>query len=275
MILFPPHLLNPQGPSNSVNALPQYCTPVLECQKGRDAGVDCGTPMGIFEPGICQPGFYCPAGGKEMLTCPQGHYCLPGTMTPYSCHFGSHCPAGSIKEWNFLALAILVLIDAIVISLETVIWLKKRVSGRRTARGTRSSKKGSLVRAMTLTDLKERRAGYRSLSEANSTTPEPNAFNGYEEIEPVIRPFYRVPTGFQAAVDAEALASINEDRAVGTTIELRDFIDSCSRCNERTGFGLSFRFDNLRFHPKGVVGPVLQDVTGSIAPGALVGVMGM
>lgn len=59
-----------------------------------------------------------------------------------------------------------------------------------------------------------------------------------------------------------------------TSCCLMKFIESLRRATDATNFGLSFRYSNLKFHPKKNARPILQNVSGSIDRGTLAAVMG-
>lgn len=92
------------------------------------------------------------------------------------------------------------------------------------------------------------------------------------------RQLRRQPTGFQAMGVAEMNFSLaehmNEDNNGADRTDLQRFVQSLSKIMGASTFGLSFEFQNLRFHPKKSPRPILQDVSGLIHAGSLWGVMG-
>ena len=53
-----------------MSTLPVYCPPSAECQARRLAGLSCDA-QGIYEPIICESGYYCPS-YNEKYECPKG-----------------------------------------------------------------------------------------------------------------------------------------------------------------------------------------------------------
>lgn len=91
------------------------------------------------------------------------------------------------------------------------------------------------------------------------------------------RQLRRQPTGFQAMGVSEMNFSLDEhmseDNEADRT-DLQRFVQSLSKIMGASTFGLSFEFQNLRFHPKKSPRPILEDVSGLIHAGSLWGVMG-
>ena len=217
-------------------------------------------PMGRFEPVLCTPGFYCPKGTKEQLKCPVGHYCPPGSDSAVPCAAGSNCAEGSQNQTILVPLILVLLLDVILAL--TLVGLKLRDR----ARAGKKSPIPIIRKHIRLADLKDRKAGYRSIEE------------DAEEIamDAIIRPVRRVPTGFQAAIDMATMeddsSTINLD--IEATPELMSFVSSMKKAIQGTTFGLSIDFQQLKFQPKGASKPILSEVSGSIKSGSLVGVMG-
>jgi ABC-type multidrug transport system ATPase subunit len=87
----------------------------------------------------------------------------------------------------------------------------------------------------------------------------------------------RQPTGFQQIGRVEhnffMAEHLGENDETDKT-DLQRFVQSLKKIMGDTKFGLTFEFQNLRFHPKKAPRPILQDVSGCINAGSLWGVMG-
>ena len=120
------------GPNNSANHPPQLCPPTPECllNKLQMEHNVCPSSQGIYEPSICQTGYYCPPGGREQIRCPTGHYCPLGARRPVQCLALSYCPEGSGRELPLLGILCCVLIDLALVVLNMWPSLRKRVSRR-------------------------------------------------------------------------------------------------------------------------------------------------
>lgn len=105
------------GPNNSFHNPPQYCPPTNECQITRLQTLhnSCSIPQGIYEPVVCAPGFFCPAGGSKQLPCPSRHYCPLGSFRPWRCSSISVCPSGSSRQLPLIGGFLLVIVDLILL----------------------------------------------------------------------------------------------------------------------------------------------------------------
>jgi hypothetical protein len=74
---------------------PAVCAPTYDCTLLRGYGSFCSTSMGMYEPQICSPGYYCPPPGNQTFPCPASFYCPYGSYAPIACELMSTCPAGS------------------------------------------------------------------------------------------------------------------------------------------------------------------------------------
>ncbi|KAJ5761306.1 hypothetical protein N7520_008462 [Penicillium odoratum] len=94
----------------------------------------CNQAQGIYEPTVCQPGYYCPSGGKSQIPCPKGHFCPLGTVEPFQCFGLSACPEGSIREIPTAGLLCAFSFDVVVITLVAWPfvsgWILKRLRGK-------------------------------------------------------------------------------------------------------------------------------------------------
>lgn len=70
----------------------------------------------MFEPIVCAPGYYCPAGGQQQLLCPAAHYCPLGSFEPIRCDSISVCPVGIARQFSLTGLAVLVIIDLALVA---------------------------------------------------------------------------------------------------------------------------------------------------------------
>ncbi|KAK3313098.1 hypothetical protein B0H66DRAFT_569549 [Apodospora peruviana] len=260
--------------NNTVNSLPQYCPPVLECQKARLGRHVCefngkNVGMGIFEPIICKAGEFC--NGKESIVCPKGTYCQPGAPTPTPCMIGSRCPAGSQSEQYLLPIGILIIIDVLLI-IGTIVFayrIKRKNNSKRNRSSVASARKGMPK------GFAARITGYKQLHDDHhdvEMTPRTDA-----TYMPSSRHQRDVWSGFDAAIDMPATAYLSAHPAgldSGLTPEIRAFVDSMRKSTDAADIGLSFGYSQLACQPKGAKRPILQNVTGSIKRGSLTAVMG-
>ena len=161
---------------------------------------------------------------------------------------------------SFLPLGMLLFLDILMIVF--VIWNKVRFRGGKSKKtsGKAKSRRSFLKRAVTSLGAEQRARQYESL--------EDNEFAMTPRI-------MRVDTGFGGEVPMAFDPDEDEfggDKKPSSDLQL--FIRSMSRCIGATNFGLSFEFENLAFHPKKAVKPILSEVTGKIDRGTLSGVMG-
>jgi hypothetical protein len=103
-------------------------------------------PMGLLEPVICEAGYYCPAGGKEQIQCPEGNFCRQGAFEPTKCTAGSNCPAGSVRDMSFLPLAILLIVNALLITATIIGKIQDRFKSHHKTEKRNGSKKAYLAR---------------------------------------------------------------------------------------------------------------------------------
>lgn len=216
--------------------------------------------MGPFEPAVCTQGYYCPKNSKQQLKCPAGYFCPPGSEAAIRCGVGSHCPEGSVNEIVYTPFALLLVIDVVLLAIFLIFRPhKKRNCGFR-------SLIPFLPKQMRRKEFAERKSGYKSLDDDAEALP----------LESVWQPMKRQPTGFQAVLDQQYL----EDRTgkqridIESNTELRHFVDSMKKAIQGSTFGLAIDFEDLKFHPKSSLKPILSQVSGNIKSGSLVGVMG-
>ncbi|KAI0120945.1 hypothetical protein BJ170DRAFT_153412 [Xylariales sp. AK1849] len=268
--------------NNTINSLPQYCPPIVECQEMRLSGIICqfedrNIGMGPFEPVVCQAGSYCPEAshGREILPCPAGTYCQPGAATPTPCAVGSHCPEGSRYELYLIPPVLLIVIDVLMVI--SVLLYTLRIRIRRTA-NAHSASVGHKPKGMSAVTAKM--AGYNAIDDE---TDHDNGTDGPErdhEMMPMgatYIPRAETWTGFQAALEmasTQGMRAEELENADGMPPQLRSFVESMRKATEADCFGLSFGYSNLSFQPKGSPRMILQNVTGSIERGSLVAVMG-
>lgn len=96
-------------------------------------------------------------------------------------------------------------------------------------------------------------------------------------MEERIMSLQRRPTGFEELgnMDDEFVSDgqkEGEEQVMNTDLQL--FVQSLSKCFGGTKFGLTFEFEDLKFHPPKAKKPVLSQVSGLIDAGSLWGVMG-
>lgn len=215
-------------------------------------------PMGLFEPFICQAGHYCPkdGNGSKKIICPEATYCQPGASTPTPCLSGSYCPEGSQKETYLLPLGVLIIVDVLLAIGMIIMALQSR----------RHSKKASLKSFSTIRNTIKR---YQPLHDETAD------YN--YEMDARYYPARDGWTGFEAVFDAyghNRASLVPEEAKMELSPQLQKFVASMKRATDASSFGLSFRYENLKFHPRKAPRPILQKVTGSIERGSLVAVMG-
>ncbi|KFA46153.1 hypothetical protein S40293_03813 [Stachybotrys chartarum IBT 40293] len=253
--------------NNTVNSLPQYCPPYTFCQSARLAGMVCmregrNIPMGPFEPVVCQAGYYCPpeSHGSETLRCPAGSYCQPGATSPTPCGLASICPEGAVREYVLMPLIILAVLDVLLVVGFFVLSLRRRL---------RMSSQGHLSSLPKPGRMRAQITGYKEIQD------------DHEDQEGLAMNSSYVPSsdyaGFEAALAMETLRAAEDEvttKEDDLPPQLRPFVESMRRATDATSFGLSFGYTNLRFQPKNVAKPILQNVTGRIERGSLAAVMG-
>lgn len=261
-------------PNNTINALPQYCTPLEICYRARISQKNCGVAMGVFEPIICPAQYYCPKGTLKPILCPDGSYCPEGSVEPLKCSAGSICSKGAKRDQTWLPFGFLLIIDTVIILAIAISWVSQRRRKKQQHIGG-TAKPSMISKAIKALPQRRGTAGYKNLDddsipmvEQQPTAPEKAA------------QLRRRPTGFLGpmmdfdihAADystRQEAGEVSEDN-----VELREFVGSLSRCIEGSQFGLSFEYEDLGFWPKGGVKPILSSITGNIARGSLVGVLG-
>ncbi|KAJ4269974.1 hypothetical protein NW762_001646 [Fusarium torreyae] len=266
--------------NNTINSLPQSCPPFKECTKLRLSGMTCQDPntkqnvgMGVFEPIVCQAGYYCPLEGKgqKKIRCPAGSYCQPGASSPTPCNAGSSCPQGASYERYLIPIVVMIIIDILLLIGMFILMFRSR--WQRTSK----AHAGGLKRHKTMRAVKATITGYKELPEDNDheMAPMHPAYSPQSPYSPYDYRIGRTRTGFEAVLDRNSVySSEQEQKEMEASPELRSFVESMRRAAEATNFGLSFRYSDLVFHPKKSPKPILQNVTGSIEQGQLVAVMG-
>ncbi|KAG4440935.1 hypothetical protein IFR05_003564 [Cadophora sp. M221] len=211
----------------------------------------------------CNLGFYC---GMEKIICPAGSYCPRGSIEPLKCGIGAKYPEGSMKSMSFLPLGILVIVDAVLVTLTILDRLRNRYKNRG-AKGPTVNKKALLARGAG----RFHGNAYHELEENNSFDD-----NDYQ-MESRITSIQRRPTGFEQLGTSEAAFIFqdqlkHDDGSQKTDLDL--FVESLSKCLGVTRFGLSFEFQDLAFKPPKSNRKILSEVSGTINAGSLWGVMG-
>lgn len=128
------------GPNNTAEHPPEYCPPTPECLLTRLQAFQntWPQPQGSYEPIACEPGYYCPIGGKSQLVCPKGHSCPLGTVETRKCRPPSRCDEGSYREMPLVGFLVCGLLDLSLVCL----FLWRRIK-RRWNRGTGTDEFGS------------------------------------------------------------------------------------------------------------------------------------
>ena len=245
-------------PNNTINSLPQYCSPIKECLEARLAGTSCtlnntNIGMGPFEPVVCTKGYFCPRGGKYQVKCPSGYYCPQGTVDPLKCTPGAICPSGSSAQYLILPLGLTAAFDILLVIVTLFLGWYFSMADHRSHR---------LHHLPTQMGMKERK-GYGKLDDSDTEMV---------ELDQGATGLRRRPTGFLGSLSGDAKSNMQMNMQASS--ELQAFVDSMRKAIQGSNFGLSFGFSQLNFHPKGVSKPVLQNISGGIRAGSLVGVMG-
>ncbi|KAF7858836.1 hypothetical protein EAF04_008878 [Stromatinia cepivora] len=257
-------------PNNNATFLPQYCPPNPVCQALRLAGGKCIPTMGTFEPSICEAGYFCPPGGKDQLPCPEGSYCRQGSYEATKCAIGSRCPEKSIRDMNATPLAVLIIVDVVMVLAALGISLKRKFSNRvqNSSKEKRSNRKTFTKPGMF------RGKEYSQIHDEQLQIAREQSDIAMEER---IMNLQRRPTGFEELgnMDEEFVYdghNAGEEQVMNTDLQL--FVQSLSKCFGGSKFGLSFEFEDLKFHPPKAKKPILSQVSGLIDAGSLWGVMG-
>ncbi|CAG8979776.1 hypothetical protein HYALB_00011584 [Hymenoscyphus albidus] len=282
----------PWGPNNNETMLPAYCQPEPACLIARLHGGSC-VAQGVLEPVLCESGFYCPENGRKKIPCPEGSYCRKGSVEPIKCSAVSNCPKGSERDMSLIPLGIVIVIDALLITMVIVLKvrgffvirrinrkdhrvhhpLKRSPTFYKTIGGSISGKfhgKNEGKQYEELDDEVDTDVIYGSVGpDAMPLSP---SLDGYD------RQLRRHPIGFEAMALKEDMFSVaapmDDDNNAADRTDLQRFVQSLSKIMGASTFGLSFEFQDLRFHPKKSPRPILQDVSGFIHAGSLWGVMG-
>lgn len=107
-------------------------------------------PQGRYEPIVCFPGYYCPAGGQQLLLCPETYYCPLGAITPLPCDWKSACPTGSARQFPLVGLVFLAIVDLALVA---------GIAGPFVRRLWRQSKKALPSFTLSLPDADSEKAG--------------------------------------------------------------------------------------------------------------------
>ncbi|KAI9644602.1 hypothetical protein NHQ30_006623 [Ciborinia camelliae] len=106
-------------PNNTHQIPPQYCPPTPECEITRLETLwnTCQQSQGPYVPMICKSRYYCPPGGREQIPCPSGYYCPLGSFKPIRCDVISSCRSGSARQFPFLGIFLLIIIDVSLVAI--------------------------------------------------------------------------------------------------------------------------------------------------------------
>ena len=217
--------------------------------------------MGPYEPVVCSKGYYCPPGGAHQIKCPSGHFCSIGAYEPTECSFGALCPPGSYRDKSLLPLILLIALDVLLVSailVSKIFWNGKRGNLQKRSRKAKQSRK-----ALTFSRFGTQTKHYLPIYDDNI------------HLESRISGVRRADTSSLAAMDNDfAFNESNDVDDEKSDSNLQQFVQSLSRCSNAASIGLSFKFDNLSYQPRGSRQPVLSQVTGEITNGSFWGVMG-
>ncbi|TGO15858.1 hypothetical protein BTUL_0035g00640 [Botrytis tulipae] len=257
-------------PNNTLTNLPEYCPPTPLCQILRFSGGACIPTMGTYEPSLCPAGYFCPEPGKLQNPCPAGSYCRAGSALPTKCAISSRCPEKSVRDMNLVPVAILIVVDVVMLMGALGITLKRKFSNR-----VRNHSKEKRSNRKTYTKPGMFRG--REYSQIHDEQLQAAREQSDIALEERIMNLQRRPTGFEELgnLDEEFLydgQNVGEEQVMNTDLQL--FVQSLSRCFGGSKFGLSFEFEDLKFHPPKAPKPILSQVSGLIDAGSLWGVMG-
>lgn len=171
---------------------------------------------------------------------------------------------------NLIPLAILIIVDVAMLIGALGITLKRKFSNR--ARN-HSKEKRSNRKTYTKPGMFRGRE-YSQIHDEQLQVAREQSDIAMEER---IMNLQRRPTGFEELgnLDEEFLydgQNAGEEQVMNTDLQL--FVQSLSRCFGGSKFGLSFEFEDLKFHPPKAPKPILSQVSGLIDAGSLWGVMG-
>ncbi|KAF1996579.1 hypothetical protein P154DRAFT_579828 [Amniculicola lignicola CBS 123094] len=220
-------------PNSTAQQPPQFCPPEPRCQVSRYSRGQC-PPQGIFEPVVCDAGFYCPPGGKEKIECAKGTYCPMGSYQPFKCDYGALCSSKSQRQVVTVPFGILIAFDII---LGLVVAIGYAISAWRKRR------KGSY--APVVSDYKEAEDPFG------------------DDVDLIAKPKRSVTTVLENEVD--------EDLSSNPHFEI--YMRFIGRLIKSKEVGLSFEFEDLQFEPKPGK-KILRNVSGSIDSGSMWAVMG-
>jgi ABC-type multidrug transport system fused ATPase/permease subunit len=213
-----------------------------------------------------------PGRRKEQIQCPEGNFCRQGAFEPAKCTAGSNCPAGSVRDMSFLPLAVLLIVDALLITATIISKIQDRFKSHHKTEKRNGSKKAYLAMGAGRFNSKS----YQQLDDDHKpyNGSSDNSIHMESRIGSVIP---RQPTGFEELGAMEAnfrMATHSTTMTETGRIDLRLFVQSLLKCLGATKFGLSFEFRDLSFQPKKNSKPILSQVSGLIDAGSHWGVMG-
>jgi ABC-type multidrug transport system ATPase subunit len=123
----------PNSEYGNVSTFPRFCPPTPECIATRRRSEFC-SPQGLFEPAVCDAGWYCPT-GRSRLPCPAGYWCYYGMTEPQVCTGLMHCPAGTAVPYDYSGLLAVVVLDAILVAFILVVYRGRLLSPKPTISG--------------------------------------------------------------------------------------------------------------------------------------------
>ena len=229
-----------QGPNVTRSNPPQFCPPTIECQITRLQQTlnTCRLPQGVFEPIVCQPGSYCPPGGKIKFSCPPGHFCPIGSHIPTPCSYGAICPGGSQRQIYTMGFTAIIVLDILLLLI--INWPSLR----------------GFYRKFQITRLSLDIPPRRTETESNSRLS--------------VLPVTNIDLDGIVTRDRRA-TTLQTEKVEDDELEL--FIKSLARCVDARNLGLAFTFANLGLKLKNDR-EILAGVTGYIESGSMWGVMG-
>ncbi|QSZ36249.1 hypothetical protein DSL72_007375 [Monilinia vaccinii-corymbosi] len=182
------------------------------------------------------------------------------------CAIGPGCEEGSFKNTNVGPLITLIIVDAALVLAAIGVALKRKFSNR-AQKVKRLNRETFMTQGMLggkYSPLHEEQLlAVRELSDI--------------AMEERMMKLQQRPTGFLESGNMDvdfAYDGYNEGEHQPINADLKLFVHSLSKCFGGTKFGLTFEFENLKFHPSKSKKPILSDVSGLIDSGSLWGVMG-
>ena len=251
------------------------------------ANKDTCNPQGVFEPKICNNGFYCPSGGKKQIPCPKGTFCPNGSFQPFNCSKGALCPEKSERQLVVAPLFVMIIIDVALLALVGVgfgisKWRKSRPK-KYTTLDAGDGPGEDNIELLPAAGIPARSPSPQvSISGPQDSRYDPpqTPYSGYA---PPASPRASGTHARRASGRVDHMDGYVDDDVSDYEGEVEDdfhnspdfqrFMRSMMKTIETSSIGLSFDFENLSFETKKRK-KILQEVTGTMPRGSCWGVMG-